>query len=224
MRWVTGLFGVLIVILLLAIGVAWFTTRVDSSKTEGPPPVTITAAGAQPREGERAVPTPKPAPGMADRTPPSSPPRPADSPMPGKGREPPGAASASKDRSGGSASAPDQLHRVQSDAGTPYALDRDGIKGAITSKLPEIKDCYEAWLAQNAALSGRMTVAFTISADDAGEAEVTRIALVDGGVGHVLMEGCVLNVFHDLRFERPEGRDSIEVHYPLAFSNDRDGG
>jgi hypothetical protein len=68
-----------------------------------------------------------------------------------------------------------------------------------------------------------MVVGFSIGPDDAGSGEVTRVAVIDGGLGHILMEGCVLNAVHDLRFDDPEGE--LTVHYPLTFSSaEEDGG
>lgn len=102
--------------------------------------------------------------------------------------------------------------------GTAYKIDRDGIRAAIRSQMPEIRECYEAWLQQNPRLQGRMVVGFEISADDAGAAEVTQVSLVDGGLGQPFMEGCVLNAFQDLRFEKPPGGGGkVTVNYPITF-------
>ena len=113
----------------------------------------------------------------------------------------------------------------ESDAGaTSYGLDKKGIRSAIKEKVRDIHECYEAWLEQNPRLSGSMMVAFEISPDDAGNGAVTHIEVIDGGVGQPFMEGCVLNVFQDMRFEEPPGGGRVRVLYPLYFQPRGDDG
>lgn len=109
-----------------------------------------------------------------------------------------------------------------SDGGAVFPFDRDGIKNAVASIQPDLHDCYESWLSQRPDLAGRMVMGFTISADDAGTSSVSRVEIVDGGMGHVLMEGCVKNAFEGLKFDVGDGE--ILVHYPLAFSSEPDAG
>lgn len=99
----------------------------------------------------------------------------------------------------------------------PFTIDRDGIQSAIREKLPDIHECYAAWQQQNPALAGRIVVAFEVSADNAGTGEVTRVEVLDGGIGHPFMEGCILNAFQELRFDEPPGGGSIKVRYPIHF-------
>lgn len=105
------------------------------------------------------------------------------------------------------------------DAGPLHALDRDGIKGAIGEKLPEIKECYESWLQSNPNLGGKLRVEFQIvEIPGRARGKVQAIEIADGGIGHVAFEGCVRNVFDDLRFEAPKGGE-MRVTYPFAFSS-----
>lgn len=97
----------------------------------------------------------------------------------------------------------------------------DGIKGAIQASLPEIRECYEEWLKVSPSIGGTLKVNFTIGEDkdDPDGGRVSEISLGKSGIGHVAMEGCVLNVFQGLSFERPEG-GQLKVTYPLIFSAD----
>jgi hypothetical protein len=213
-----SLFVALGAILAIALVASWLLTRVDGSpapwsQPAGAPGIGNGASAARPEpvdpevaqqlmaERARAVramngPRPRaPEPGVLPTSPSGGVPTPSDAP-PGP--------------------------RLVPDAAVPFPLSRDGIRGAIGAKIPEVKECYEEWLKQNPKLAGRMVVGFTISADDAGTGGVSKVAVIDGGLGHALMEGCVLNSFHDLRFEAPDGE--LTVHYPLAFSSDEDGG
>lgn len=104
------------------------------------------------------------------------------------------------------------------DGGVRYPLDKDGIRAAVKSAIPDVKDCYESWLAMNPALGGRLIVKLTIDTDDGVEGRVTRLSLADGGMGNVAFEGCALSSFSDLRFEPPlDG--PMNVTYPLLFNS-----
>ncbi|MCC7384400.1 MAG: AgmX/PglI C-terminal domain-containing protein [Deltaproteobacteria bacterium] len=97
----------------------------------------------------------------------------------------------------------------------------DGIKGAIQASLPEIRECYEEWLKVSPSIGGKLKVSFTIGEDkdDPDGGRVREVNLGESGIGHIAMEGCVLNVFQGLSFERPEG-GQLKVTYPLIFSSD----
>jgi RNA polymerase sigma factor (sigma-70 family) len=104
------------------------------------------------------------------------------------------------------------------DGGVLYPLDKDGFRAAVKSAIPDIKDCYESWLAMNPALGGRLVVKLTIDTEDGVEGRVTRLSIADGGIGNVAFEGCALSSFLNLRFEPPlDG--PMNVTYPLMFSS-----
>ncbi len=104
------------------------------------------------------------------------------------------------------------------DGGVLHALSREGIRDAVREKLPEIRECYEGWLAQHPRLEGKLKVDFRIAEIPGRErGRVSQVTVLDGGLGHVAMEGCVRNVFKAMRFERPE-RGELRVTYPLDFS------
>lgn len=105
------------------------------------------------------------------------------------------------------------------DGGPLFALTREGIKSAVAEGLPEIRECYEGWLQQNPALSGKMKVQFNIvEIPGRDRAKVMRVEIADGGMGHIAMEGCVRNVFKNMRFEAPRGGE-MSVTYPLSFES-----
>jgi hypothetical protein len=103
-----------------------------------------------------------------------------------------------------------------------YAVNVDGIRAAIGSALPEIQECYEGWIQQEPQLAGRMVIGFQIGPDDAGTGGITQLSIVDGGLGHALMEGCVMNAVQNLDFDRPD--EPVTVNYPFLFSVGTDGG
>jgi hypothetical protein len=112
----------------------------------------------------------------------------------------------------------DASERIQAELETErYATDSEGIRAAIQSQIPAVKECYESWLGLNPNLEGRIVTNFAIEAyaekDGAG---VVGVNVREGGLGNEFLEGCVLSVLSNLEFEAPEtGR--IEVNYPFTF-------
>jgi len=100
-------------------------------------------------------------------------------------------------------------------------MTREGIQSAIRSHLHDISGCYAAWLQLNPDLRGRMNVSFRIRPnEDGGPGVVDQVSLVDGGMGQVALEGCVLNVMQDLRFDTPPGSEPVNVTYPFIFNHE----
>ena len=105
------------------------------------------------------------------------------------------------------------------DGGVLHPVTKDGIKEAVQPELPQIRECYEDWLKQNPNLAGKMKVQFTIlEIPGRDRAKIQKVEVADGGMGHLMMEGCVRNVFKGMRFETPRGGET-RVTYPLNFEN-----
>lgn len=98
-----------------------------------------------------------------------------------------------------------------------YALNREGIRDAIQSTLPHIEECYSSWVQSQPQLGGRMVIGFQIGSNDAGGGSVQQLLIVDGGLGHALMEGCVMNAVQDVMFDEPQ--EPLTVNYPFLFSS-----
>jgi hypothetical protein len=112
---------------------------------------------------------------------------------------------------------PDDLEPL--DGGVLHPVTKDGIKEAVQQELPQIRECYEEWLKQNPNLAGKMKVQFTImEIPGRDRAKIQKVEVADGGLGHLMMEGCVRNVFKGMRFETPRGGET-RVTYPLNFEN-----
>jgi hypothetical protein len=95
-----------------------------------------------------------------------------------------------------------------------WSVDKEGIQGAVRESLPDIRDCYVAWLNDNPALAGEVKVRFTISPRDE-HGEVSSAAIVTSDLVHPLMEGCVMNVMRNLAFEPPSRE--VVVNYPIVL-------
>ncbi len=216
MRW-KFLLPILGLVLLAALAFAlWPTTgtAVDPTLVALPAPLQPTAPNATPRSSPPGAPAPTAAPVAA--------PAPALAPPTELGVLDP---VPDPDQVRALGLDPDEVIEPV-DGGPLHAISRDGIKGAVKEKLPEIKECYESWLQQDPTISGRMKVEFQImEIPGRDRAKVMAVTVADGGLGHLAMEGCVRNVFKSMRFEAPRGGE-VRVSYPLSFEShpDQDGG
>lgn len=106
------------------------------------------------------------------------------------------------------------------EASKMYTPDRNGIRSAIQSKTPEIRECYEPWLQLNPNISGRIVTNFWIVAPENPKqknAKIDGAKVTESGLGNKLLEGCIINVLSDLNFEKLQD-GVIEVNYPFVFS------
>jgi hypothetical protein len=154
---------------------------------------------------------------------------------PGSASEPPPATGGESGKGGGFSGEAWKLSDtrgvlVQSDGGGAkrFFPDHDGIRAAMKSAVPEIRDCYEQWLQTNPELKGKMTMSFSISPPDAGAGRVEDLAVSSTDIAHLGFEGCVKNVMAGLDFATPydDGTGEpapMQVKYPLTFSSG-DGG
>jgi hypothetical protein len=100
---------------------------------------------------------------------------------------------------------------------TPFAADKDGIRGAMRAAQDKLKECYDPWVAMNPQLQGKMTTSYVIGGEGGAPGEVH---ITEGGLGSEALDGCVLSVLEgELRFEPPASGEPITVRYPLIFSN-----
>jgi hypothetical protein len=105
--------------------------------------------------------------------------------------------------------------------GRAYPTTTDGIRDAIHSRMKEFSSCYESWIEMEPKLSGRLFVSFRIEENmDGGGGIVRDVGLVDGGIGNVAFEGCIMNVLSGMDFEIPPDGGAVNVRYPLNFAND----
>ncbi len=104
------------------------------------------------------------------------------------------------------------------------SLGKEAIDDGVRDQIPDIHQCYQAWLERNPSLEGRLEVTFVIAeSEDDPELGVVREAdIEDSTVDHVWMEGCVLSAMEDAEFPAPEGGGAVRVNYPFHFSSSDD--
>jgi hypothetical protein len=91
-------------------------------------------------------------------------------------------------------------------------LPREVIRRIVQATLPRIQLCYETALARKPTLAGKLSIRFEIARTGA---VVSTRAHVDEVQDEELV-GCVMRVFGDMRFPKPDGK-AVRVVYPLVF-------
>ena len=102
-----------------------------------------------------------------------------------------------------------------------WGIDKDGIQGAVRSAIPEIRECYEAWLNLNPSLQGKLTVSFKIESSEDNDASATVVdaKVKEGGVGNQFLDGCVVASLGSLQFDPPADGGTMNVTYPFTFKS-----
>lgn len=100
-----------------------------------------------------------------------------------------------------------------------FGLAPEGIKAAVQASIPELKECYEEWLKADPKLEGGISVGFRIRPDpeDKDAGKVDQVEVLKNNLHQMALEGCILNVFQGLSFERP--KEELKVTYPLNFTS-----
>lgn len=103
-----------------------------------------------------------------------------------------------------------------------WPLDKDGIQSAMREWLPELQECYEAWLEakrQDESLDGKVVATFEVKPDKRapGTGRVANVSIGSSTVNHAMLESCVLNVAVSLQFEMDAAANSLKVNYPITF-------
>lgn len=98
-------------------------------------------------------------------------------------------------------------------------LDRDQIAAVINRNLGQVRFCYEQGLQGDAALNGRVSVAFTI-----GGSGLVKSAKVDSSsLNSKTVEDCIVMRLKTWKFPVPEGGVDVEVNYPFVLRRSGQG-
>ncbi len=94
-----------------------------------------------------------------------------------------------------------------------YPLNRDGIRDAMTNEAEDIRRCYETILKDYPDTAGRIAVGFTISP----EGVVTEADIEDSSAGSLYLEGCIVTVMEEVRFDPGDTTENTRVTWPFVF-------
>lgn len=93
-------------------------------------------------------------------------------------------------------------------------LNKEILRRVIRHHISDVKNCYEAELAQNPKLGGRILVRFTI----ASSGRVTASALQDSTMGNARVETCTVEAVRGWEFPKPCGGGYVVVSYPFVLT------
>ena len=94
-------------------------------------------------------------------------------------------------------------------------LDKDIIRRVVRSHIKEVRRCYEAGLARDATLKGRVSITFTISPTGSVAAtEVSESTMKDAAVAP-----CIAAEVMTWTFPEPEGGGNVVVTYPFVLES-----
>jgi hypothetical protein len=86
------------------------------------------------------------------------------------------------------------------------------IQGIVRAHYAEFRRCYEAGLARDAKLHGRVSARFVIGRDGS----VSNVSDAGGDMPDPEVRRCVLTGFYGLQFPEPQG-GIVTVVYPINF-------
>ena len=120
------------------------------------------------------------------------------------------------------------------DTGSPlFDASDTGLVPAISTVVPAITDCYNAWLSTDGDFEGRLEVLFVIGQDTGVDPDpqplvadlwpVSRVVTLHDELQHPMVELCVKNAISGLEFVPPEvppeEGDRIVVELPFVFTS-----
>jgi TonB family protein len=102
---------------------------------------------------------------------------------------------------------------VGSGAVVAQGLDRDQISAVIARNQGQVRYCYEQGLQQDANLSGRVTVEFSIG----GNGLVQEAKVSQSTIKNATVEECIVQKLKSWKFPLPDGGVTVKVSYPFTL-------
>lgn len=99
------------------------------------------------------------------------------------------------------------------------SLSKEYIQESIREIVPLVKECYEMALAEDPETEGKITVRFTIIADEEHGGLVEASELTEDSTGAVspFLNQCLRETMYALKIKAPEGGGRVTVSYPFIF-------
>jgi hypothetical protein len=108
----------------------------------------------------------------------------------------------------------------QVDPTTEPGLSKEYISEQMKEIIPLIEECYEMALVENPNLSGKISVQFTIVADEEYGGLIETSELINDELGHNrgTLSECLRETMYALRMKAPQGGGRVTVKYPFIFN------
>jgi RNA polymerase sigma factor (sigma-70 family) len=134
---------------------------------------------------------------------------------------------AAEHRAGVAAAPPDPGIASHGAAATPHPAlpddpdpDKTYVRSAVGALAPQLLDCYDAALATQPGLAGKLVVDFTI-AGEPGVGGVVGDSTIDGSASTITdpaMQACVTQTMYALEIDPPANGGTVNVTYPFTFA------
>lgn len=98
------------------------------------------------------------------------------------------------------------------------AISKESVQRGIGEAQPAVKACYEEALKGNPGLAGKLTMRFTIVAEN-GEGRLRDAEVVEDDVGNPFLGMCALDAVAKVVFDVPEQDGEVVVNYPFRFEH-----
>ncbi|AZZ35670.1 hypothetical protein CIK05_02265 [Bdellovibrio sp. qaytius] len=92
-------------------------------------------------------------------------------------------------------------------------IDKDAVRNAMRTHVPQYKECYDAEIKKNKKLEGKVVLRWMINGD--GQVEEEKIQTTT--LNNKKVEKCLLNVLSKTTFPKPDAGAIADVSYPLLF-------
>lgn len=90
------------------------------------------------------------------------------------------------------------------------------IRDAVRARAADFRACYDAGLASNPNLAGKVVVRFSLAPDGSVQG-----ASASGDIADAEVTSCVVDVFESLKLDPPDG-GRVTVSYPIVFAPTND--
>lgn len=99
------------------------------------------------------------------------------------------------------------------------SIDREAVRRAVRSALPQFKACYEREYRINTKLEGKVVITWEIH--ERGLARNARVVHEKSTIGNSAVEECVRSRMLGIRFPEPPPGTAAEVTYPFVFQGQK---
>ncbi|KIG16627.1 hypothetical protein DB30_04246 [Enhygromyxa salina] len=93
-------------------------------------------------------------------------------------------------------------------------LDKDVIRRIVRAHMNEVSSCYNAGLAKNPSLAGRVVVDFVVD----GQGLVSTAKVSDTTLGDATVGQCIAQAVKRWKFPKPRGGGLVTVSYPFVLA------
>jgi hypothetical protein len=101
---------------------------------------------------------------------------------------------------------------------TPSKIDREGIRQTFIKKEKEIKKCYEQFIKEYPKHKHEGKLVLDISIGEQGTLTYAGVSIEKSTLKSYQLAGCLQKKLFSWKFPKPPENQTVQVFYPLSFS------